>query len=111
MVAFEQVGKRIRQERNKLKITQEKLAEFAGLTESYIGQIERGNKNPSLESLINISNVLGVTVDYLLQDVSVVKSNSLLDELNNLARSRTKEQIRLLLNVNKLIVDYLDNDK
>ncbi|QHV95582.1 helix-turn-helix domain-containing protein [Spirosoma endbachense] len=44
-VAF---GKAIRQERRKKGITQEELAEKCGLDRTYISQIERGLKNPTL---------------------------------------------------------------
>lgn len=110
-MAFEQIGRRIRQERNKQRVTMEKLAELAGLNESYIGQIERGNKNPSLESLISIANVLGVTMDYLLAEVTEAKVDGLVDELALLAKGRKPEEVRLLLNINKLVIDYLDKDK
>lgn len=43
-------------------MTQEALAERCGYTASYIGQVERGVKNPSVRCLSRISEVLGVPV-------------------------------------------------
>lgn len=48
---------------------QEDLAEKAGLSTNYIGMIERGEKLPSLETFIEIANMLGVSADMLLDGV------------------------------------------
>ncbi|MCL1788046.1 MAG: helix-turn-helix domain-containing protein, partial [Defluviitaleaceae bacterium] len=60
------LGMRIREERRKQNLTQEQLADKVCVTYSYIGQVERGQRGISLETLINVSNCLGVTVDSLL---------------------------------------------
>ncbi|HJB82598.1 MAG TPA: helix-turn-helix domain-containing protein [Candidatus Mediterraneibacter intestinavium] len=51
-------GRRIREERRKLGLTQEKLAEDVNLSTAYIGQIERGERSPTLENIITIANRL-----------------------------------------------------
>lgn len=65
---FVALGKRIRQQRKMLKMTQEELAVAAEVSTSYIGHIERGIKRCSLETLVAIANTLKVTPDFLLQD-------------------------------------------
>lgn len=62
------LGKRIRDERLLLRWTLEKLAEKTDKSINFIGQIERGEGKPSLETLVDIANALGTTVDSLLQD-------------------------------------------
>lgn len=62
------LGKRIREARNKLRFTQEVLAEKADIAVTYLGEIERGEKTPSLDVLINIAESLEVSCDYLLRD-------------------------------------------
>jgi len=62
------IGNRIRERRLKLNLTLENLAEKTDLTQNFIGNIERGNDNPSLETLIKIANALAVNADYLCQD-------------------------------------------
>ena len=81
------LGRRIREERQKLNLTQEKLSESIGVTTTYIGQIERGERCPTLDTLINISNSLGVSIDYLLHE-SVSPSSS---TMNNLWLQLTKD--------------------
>lgn len=66
---YRSIGENIRKYRKTKKMTQETLAECAGLSVNYIGSIERGEKLPSLETFIVILNQLGVTADCILQDV------------------------------------------
>ena len=70
------LGKRIRDERLLLRLTLEKLAERTDKSINFIGQIERGEGKPSLETMVDIANALGTTVDSLLRDnVRAVNDN------------------------------------
>lgn len=53
-------------------MTQEKLAEAVNLSPTHLSNIERGNGKVSLTTLVNIANILGVTMDDLLCD-NVIK--------------------------------------
>lgn len=53
-------GQRIRMHRQRLGLTQEELAERAGLHNTYIGQVERGEKNLTLNSLEKILKALDI---------------------------------------------------
>ena len=61
------IGKRIRRARLARKMTQESLSEMCGVNASYIGQIERGEKHPSLRTLIAICRSLHVDLSSLLE--------------------------------------------
>jgi transcriptional regulator with XRE-family HTH domain len=63
------IGKRIRFYRETKKWSQEVFAEKLGLSLTYIGMIERGEKIPKLETFIKIANTLEVSSDQLLLDV------------------------------------------
>ena len=63
------IGKRIRKCRENKGWRQEDFAEKIGLSVTYTGMIERGEKVPKLETFITIANVLGVSTDILLADV------------------------------------------
>lgn len=65
-INYERIGKRIQQLRKMKKMSQADLAEFAGVSVSYISHIETGMKKASLESVVHIANALGTTVDQLL---------------------------------------------
>lgn len=85
---LESIGKNIRKYRLMRKLRQEDLAEKADLSINYVGAIERGEKMPSLESLISIINALGVSADMILADVLdngyLVKDSLLAQKLDKL---------------------------
>lgn len=60
------MGKRVRKQRQLIGLTQQELAERIGVSTSFVGQVERGTRKASLETLVALSNALGVGVDYLL---------------------------------------------
>ena len=64
------ISRNIRQARESMGFTQEKLAELVGISTAYYSQIELGNKSPSLETLINIADVMHVSVDSLIYGAS-----------------------------------------
>jgi transcriptional regulator with XRE-family HTH domain len=58
-------GERVRQLRRKAAISQEELASLAGLDRSYIGGVERGERNVSLVNIHKIAKALKVRADAL----------------------------------------------
>lgn len=64
--ALVDLGQKIRDYRQKLGISQEKLALLAGLHRNYIGALERGEKNVSYITLLKILQVLDITFAQLL---------------------------------------------
>jgi transcriptional regulator with XRE-family HTH domain len=61
----EGLGKRIRLLRKSKGLTQEELSEKAGLSYKFVGEIERGEVNISLDSLIGIATALNVKINDL----------------------------------------------
>ncbi len=59
-------GQRVREERLKQNLSQEKLAERAGVHRTYIGMIERAEKNITLLNIEKISKALGIGISELL---------------------------------------------
>ncbi|WP_303868597.1 helix-turn-helix domain-containing protein [Acetobacterium wieringae] len=65
------LGKRIRNYRMQLGLSQEKLAEKASCHPTYIGQIERGEKNPTIESIGKITRALGISLSELFEKIDI----------------------------------------
>ena len=63
MIAF---GKRVREMRKSKGISQERLAEMAGIDRSYMGNIERGEKNITLKKVYDICDALKVEIRELV---------------------------------------------
>lgn len=105
------LGKRIREQRNKLHLTQEALAEQTEISDSYMGQIERGERQLALDTLVKLANRFGVTIDYLLADSVSVKDDAFTNELLELLTNRTSAEKRLALDVIKIMLSHLDESR
>lgn len=63
MIAF---GRRVREVRKSKGISQERLAEIAGIDRSYMGNIERGEKNITLKKAYEICDALDIEIQDLV---------------------------------------------
>lgn len=64
-------GTRIREARQAKGFSQETLAEKAGLHRTYIGTVERGERNPALVNLVRIADALSVDLSTLTEGLSL----------------------------------------
>ncbi len=55
------VGRNVRRVREKIGLTQEKLSEISGFSQQYISGLEQGRRNPTIVTLYELSQALGVT--------------------------------------------------
>ncbi len=60
-----QFGERVRELRVARGLSQEQLASKSGMHRTYLGSIERGERNPSLKNIAAIAKALGVTLSQL----------------------------------------------
>lgn len=63
------LGKAVHHARVSSGFTQEELAEIAGLHRTYIGGIERGERNVTIENILRISKALQVSCASLVEDI------------------------------------------
>ena len=61
-------GNKVRKERNKLELSQEELAAKAGVHRTYIGMIERAEKNITLENIEKVAKALGLKLSDFFSD-------------------------------------------
>ena len=64
-------GETVRELRKEAELSQMVLAEKAGLTLNYIGNVERGEKMPSLETVIRIASAFGMSGAQLLAKAQI----------------------------------------
>lgn len=62
-------GNALRETRQARGVSQERLAELAGVHRTYIGAIERGEQNVALRNIVRIARALDTTASTLLKDV------------------------------------------
>jgi transcriptional regulator with XRE-family HTH domain len=63
------IGKNIRSYREKNHISQEELANLAGIDRSYLGSVERGERNISAINIRKLARALSISVSQLLQNI------------------------------------------
>ena len=63
------MGQRIRLQRKKRKFTQENMAEFLDISVKHYSEVERGITGLSVEKLIELSNIFGTSLDYLIKGI------------------------------------------
>lgn len=103
---YKRLGKRLKEERLKNGLSQEKIAEKAGLSSVYISHIECGSAKASLESLVKVCNALGITPDLVLYD-SLYKSRAYFtDEISSLLGKCSDEELKI---ITRLIKAYIED--
>ncbi len=116
------IGQRIRQEREKLGLSREELAEITGFSEYYLGQLERGERQMSLPALITIAKSLHISLDYLVWGTARKVSAGYVceggesyidhrsrdwDEIKNILTRCSAEELKLFKKIAKVILPYL----
>lgn len=100
------IGARIREARAISGMTQENLAEIVGVNTTYISDLERSAKFPSLNLFIRIVNALGVSSDFILRGEIEAGKNCIYDDLTKKLENLTPKQ---RLGVADLIDTYIKN--
>lgn len=97
------VGARIRALRKERGYSQESLGEKGGFHFSYIGQIERGEKNVSLVNLAKIAESLDVNLiqlfAYVDEEYHITESEIIIQEVVTMLREASLDNIHLVKNV------------
>lgn len=64
-------GDRIKQIREKCGLTQDQLCQKANISKGFLSDVENGKRNISSQKLLEVANVLGASLDYLLKGESI----------------------------------------
>ena len=106
---YNAIGEKIRSRRAKLGMSQEQLADLCGITSSYIGHIERGSRQLSLNTAISISTVLEISLDYLLLDAKDQNSDAnVLQSISAELKNHSPEQVSKFLSTIKILAENID---
>lgn len=97
------VGSRLRDARKGMHLTQEELGNLIGVGKSAICCYEKESRNPTVESIVDLIEVLGVTADYLLGTDHIVESDS--DDTPKY-RTMTNEEITFIETIRKDKIVY-----
>jgi len=104
------IGKRIKETRSQMKLSQAALAEMAGLSARYISHIETARKKASLLSLVRIANAVGISVDEILYGNQIAyKADYQLDIVLLIENCTPSEKRYLYLMIHSIINILRDN--
>ena len=99
MIDYKDIGARIKSMRSKRKMTQEQLAEAAGVGVGHISHIETGIGIPSLQVMVDIINALDCSADELLC-MDIKKARPLLNSwLSELVADCNETEVKLITNM------------
>lgn len=105
---FQLIGARVRNIRKSKGLTQEQLAELASTSHSYIGDLERGARNVTLQSLQKVSDALGVNFFELFiygEFTELEKKNSTIWKIVELLVDKEEADIQKAMNVLKSVFE------
>lgn len=95
-----EIGARIRDEREYLGLSREKFAEIVDLSPFYIGQIERGERSMSMDTLIKVSHSLKLSIDYILKGEMLHIDNAMaLEDIGNYHGGKLSPEVKELIEV------------
>jgi len=104
-VDYSEVGDRIRIGREEFKISREKFAEMLNLSPFFVGQIERGERKMSISTLINVSECLHMSIDYLIfGEVEKAEKNTSFQSLINKC---SQKEVDVIEEVAKIILPHI----
>ena len=100
---YQSIGKRIRNSRKTLSLSQEQLAEMIGISPTHMSHIETGSTKLSLPVLIDLSMALHVSCDKLLFDDDDHKNI----EIQSLLKNCNESEINIILDTLKSLKESL----
>ena len=108
-INYKVLGERIREERKRIHLTQAQLANEVGISDTYMGAIERGERSLTLDTLVKLANRVGVTIDYLLTDFVDGSNESIIDEFKQIIDNQPLDRKVMALQVLRTIFGYFNN--
>ena len=100
------IGQRIRNYRTQKGLSQEKLAELAGCHPTYIGQLERGEKNATLESVEKIASAMDISLSELFDKLGKSGGDNIAAKCYDLVASKIEAEQKQLYKMLQEIDKY-----
>ena len=107
-INYKEIGARIRAERRRLDLTQEKLSEMADISESFMGHIERGGRTLSIETLAKIANALNLSIEYILCGEFNYQPDMLPAEFQDALNRMSGSQRKVFISMMKTLAAHSD---
>ena len=96
---YDKIGENIRKYRKNRGMSQEQLAEKAGISVTHMSHIESGNTKLSLPVLIDFSKIFGVSIDELVFDRKYTEKNMAVEEILLILNQCSNEEVMVLTDI------------
>lgn len=107
-IDYREIGNRIRVARKTLSLTREEAAERCGVTSSYYGNLERGDRRMSLDTLVRVSKGLNLSLDFLVYGEGKVGNDELSVILSDILHRYGEKQLERYLEVIRALSGIAD---
>ena len=98
------IGARIKDIRTKMGLTQEQLAEKIEINSKYLSSIERGLENPTLNTLIKLSESMDVNLDDIFNQIQIENPAERKSLIISLLDQADDEQLKLAYKILSVII-------
>ncbi len=95
------IGDRLRERREEMKLTQKEAGKLLGISETFYGEIERGNKRLSIERMLEVEKKMDMDLTYLLTGEKIT-SRFMIDVYNKCPEDKRDLMEELLIEIAKL---------
>ena len=107
MTIARELGERLRAYRTQRGWSQEELAERSDLHTTYIGQLERGEKNATIESISKVAAALDISLSKLFENISLASSEKdIPSRCYDLIQKQPLRDQKLLLDILDAVIAY-----
>lgn len=106
---YNALGKRIREERKRLNLTQAELAEAIDISDTYMGAIERGERSLTLDTLVRLVNRLGVTVDYMLSESVSDSDSNIMEQFKQIIDGQPMNRKQMAIQILRTVFSHIDD--
>ena len=111
MIDYKTIGKKIRERRHEMNLSQEKLAELCDVGTTHISHIETGNCIPSLKTFISIINSLSCSADEILCDELDNSEHTYMSEISAIMNDCTSKELMIMTDTLKALKESLRKRK
>ena len=99
------LGKRIRAIRTERGMTQERLANMAQLSGKFLGEVERGVSNISIDRLSKVAEVLGVELRDFLENEHECSRTELIQEIIRMVPKLSEKDAKVVYRLVKMLIE------
>ncbi len=105
-IILRSIGKRIQEYRQRIGLSQEQVAERAGISQNHVSRLEQGTHDPHFYTILQVAKVLNIPLDGLVSDFSEENINIFLQNIKDDVENMSQNQLDMLKDAIGIIKKY-----